>query len=194
MKALIRLKSHLKPGHLYRRADLCKWSNAVDRHLVLLQKNNTLEKLSGGLYYYPENSVFGPVPPSERALIEAFLKDSRYLITSSSLYNSLGVGTTQLYDETIVYNHKRHGLFKLGNRRYKFVMRHHFPKKLTPEFLLIDLIDNINRLPEDSEQILQLAKNKALEFNRRRLLSAAREYGSVHTKKILNELLNVPRK
>ena len=30
------------------------------------------------------------------------------------------VGTTQLYDKTVVYNHKRHGSFSLGGRKFDF--------------------------------------------------------------------------
>jgi hypothetical protein len=30
------------------------------------------------------------------------------------------VGTTQLYDKTVVYNHKRHGNFSLGGRKFDF--------------------------------------------------------------------------
>ncbi len=36
------------------------------------------------------------------------------LLASPNAYNSLGVGTTQLYDKTVVYNHKRHGEFHAG--------------------------------------------------------------------------------
>jgi hypothetical protein len=38
----------------------------------------------------------------------------RFLLTSPNAYNTLGVGTTQLYDKTVVYNHKRHGHFMLA--------------------------------------------------------------------------------
>lgn len=89
-------------------------------------------------------------------------------------YNSLGVGTTQLYNEAIVYNHKRHGVFKLGTRTYKFVRKHYFPTKLSEEFLLVDLVDNIKKLVEDQSRILELVKNKALKLNRRRLLKFAK--------------------
>ena len=35
-------------------------------------------------------------------------------------YNALGLGLTQLYNRLIVYNHKRHGIFKLGNKTFDF--------------------------------------------------------------------------
>jgi hypothetical protein len=115
------LKKKLRRGKVYRRADLQQWSKSVDRHLQELVKEGTLEKLSGGLYYVPEHSTFGNVPAEENDLVEGFLKDNHFLITSPNDYNALGVGTTQLYNTRRVYNHKRHGEFKLGNRSFQLV-------------------------------------------------------------------------
>src|SRR6185312_10897321 len=99
MKKIEELKKHLKRGQVYRRDDLSKWSKSVDRHLDALVEEDTLQKLSHGLYYYPKLSAFGKTPPEEEILIRSFLKDDRFLLTSPSTYNSLGVGTTQLYNE-----------------------------------------------------------------------------------------------
>ncbi len=38
------LKSHLKQGQVYRREELSKWSNAIDRHLDKLVDEGVLEK------------------------------------------------------------------------------------------------------------------------------------------------------
>src|SRR5688572_17067627 len=111
MQKLNDLKNHLKPGEVYRRADLQAWSNAVDRHLQQLVKENALEKLSGGLYYVPKKTAFGKTPAGEHELVRTFLKDDRFVVTSPNDYNGLGVGTTQLYNTRYVYNHKRHGNF-----------------------------------------------------------------------------------
>jgi hypothetical protein len=88
-------------------------------------------------------------------LIKSFLKDDRFLLTSINAYNSLGVGTTQLYNQRTVYNHKRHGDFKLGNKNFSFRVKPHFPKKATPEFLLVDLVNNLDTLAEDQSELLK---------------------------------------
>lgn len=98
MSRLEQLKRHLKRGQVYRSHDLTKWLKSVDRDLDLLQKNGTLEKLSQGLYYYPEKTAFGVVPPDDHTLISSFLKGKRFLVTPPNAYNGLGVGTTQLYN------------------------------------------------------------------------------------------------
>jgi hypothetical protein len=79
-----------------------------------------LTKFARGLYYAPRESVFGPVPPADEDLVAAFLKDRNFLLFSPSAYNAAGLGTTQFYNATWVYNHKRHGVFTLGNRQYDF--------------------------------------------------------------------------
>lgn len=183
------LKKHLRPGEVYRRADLEKWSNAVDRHLRLLQQDGSLSKLSSGVYYCPKKTTFGVVPAEDDKLVEAFLKDHRFLITTPNAYNALGLGTTQLYNETVVYNHKRHGRFKLGGRMFDFRVKPYFPKTLSKEFLMVDLVNNLDRLAEDTEKLLGRIRQKVLEINTGALSRMARDYGSVKTKKLFNELL-----
>ncbi len=102
MTKLQALKKHLRPGQVYRREDLARWSNAVDRHLKQLLDDGTLNKLAGGLYAYPKDTVFGRAPAEDDKLVGTFLKDHRFLLASPNAYNSLGVGTTQLYDKTVV--------------------------------------------------------------------------------------------
>ena len=58
MTKLQELKKHLRPGQVYRREDLARWSNAVDRHLKQLVNDGTLTKLAGGLYLYPKADRF----------------------------------------------------------------------------------------------------------------------------------------
>jgi len=53
MKSLDKVKEHLKPGEVYHRADLKKWSTSIDRHLQELVKDGTIEKLFRGIYYVP---------------------------------------------------------------------------------------------------------------------------------------------
>jgi Family of unknown function (DUF6088) len=191
MTALKEIRDHLNPGQVYRRADIEKWSNAVDRHLSQLQKEKNLLKLSGGMYYCPKESPFGPVPPSDNELVEAFLKDDRFLLTTPNAYNSLGVGTTQLYNETVVYNHKRHGIFKLGVRSFRFVLKHHFPSDLSEEFLLVDLVDHINQLAENRERILNLVKAKAQSMDQKNLKDAILNYGGVRAKKMFKSIMEI---
>lgn len=184
------LEKYLKPGKVYRRSDFEQWFKAVDRHLKQLVKEGTLEKMSRGLYYCPLRASFGKVPPEDGVLIRAFLKSNDFLMTSPNIYNSLGVGTTQLYNKCVVYNHKRRGQVKLGGKVFDFRLRHNFPKKLSKEFLLVDLLNNLKELAEDREKILGNVKAEILKAHGPRMKHAMREYASVRTKVILNKWLS----
>lgn len=190
MSRLEELKSHLKQGHVYRREDMREWSNAIDRHLDKLVEEGVLEKLAQGLYYVPKTSAFGKVPPDEDVLIRGFLKDNRFLLVSPNSYNSLGVGTTQLYNRKVVYNHKRHGRFRLGNREFEFQRKYDFPTKITLEFLLVDLVNNLDDLAEDREEVLTKVLSKAKQLPTQKLKLAVTKYGSLKAKKLFKEVLN----
>jgi hypothetical protein len=189
MTKLDGLKKHLKPGRAYRREELARWSTSVDRHLKQLVEQGVLKKLSGGLYACPKETAFGPAPASDKDVVGAFLKDDRFLLASPNAYNSLGVGTTQLYDQTVVYNHKRHGEFQLGGRKFAFRVKPRFPKSLTKEFLLVDLVNNLDRLAEAKEEVLNRVMERAAASDSARLRRAVREYGNERTKKLFERAL-----
>jgi hypothetical protein len=189
MKQVDALKRKLKPGEVYRRAELEQWSTAIDRHLQELVKAGTLEKLANGLYYVPKQSTFGKAPAEDHELVSAFLKDSRFVIVSPNDYNSLGVGTTQLYNTRRVYNYKRHGDFKLGNRAFHFVRKPYVPEKVTKEFLLVDLLNNLKELAEYETAVVENVKEKAKTMNKARLKYLADHFGTVKTRKLFDSLL-----
>jgi len=186
---LEQLKKHLSPGNVYRRADLGQWSKSVDRHAQALVKVGVLKKLRNGMYYYPKQSFFGSVPAEERALVSTFLKEDDFLLTSPNAYNVLGTGTTQLYNVRFVYNHKRHGRFTLGGQTFEFRRKPRFPKKLTEEFLLVDLVNNLSELAEDREALRARAQSKAKEMDSQRLQNAAKKYGKVSTQRFFKQAL-----
>ena len=184
------LANELQAGRVYRREDLARLSKAVDRHLQELVSAGTLKKLAQGLYYAPKQSSFGPLPPTDEQVVRGFLRDNEFLVFSPSSYNTVGLGTTQLYNSTLVYNHKRHGVFKLGNRQFHFRVKPRFPKKLTPEFLYVDLLNNLDDLAEDRDSVLSQARTKYLSFNQSLLLKTLDNYGSMATRKRVREWVN----
>ncbi|MDP8212237.1 MAG: hypothetical protein P9X22_02960 [Candidatus Zapsychrus exili] len=187
MNALNRLKKHLRSGQVYRRADLEQWSNAIDRHLKKLEKDDVLQKMSRGVYYCYAKASFGNVPPEDEKLVRAFLKSDDFLLTSPNLYNSLGVGTTQLYNKQVVYNHKRHGRFMLGGKSFDFCLKHKFPRVLSKEFLFVDLLNNLNELAEDRDDVLQRVKEKVLKTTGLRMRRVVSAYAGERTKTMFNK-------
>lgn len=188
MKRLAQLKRHLRPGTVYRRADLAQWSKSVDRHAQELVNEGFLTKLQNGLYYHPKESVFGKVPASEMELVRKFLKDDDFLLTTPNAYNKLGVGTTQLYNKTVVYNYKRHGTFELGGHHFEFRRKYKFPKKLTDEFLLVDLVNNLKDLAEDQNAVRARVRSKAVQLESRKLKRAVKQYANAASKKYFDSV------
>jgi hypothetical protein len=189
MKKVDELKAKLQPGQVYHRKGLARWSKAIDRHLKALLADGVLIKLSQGLYYCPKQTAFGDAPPEEKTLIKAFLNDDRFLITSPNVYNGLGIGATQLYNQTVVYNHKRHGELTLGKRTFAFRKKAFFPLELSREFLLVDLVNNLDQLAEDRTALLEQVAKKAATFERAALADAVRTFGGVAAKKFFAQSL-----
>ncbi len=182
------LRQHIKPGHVYRRSDLEYYSSAIDRHLGMLTKDGSLIKLSQGVYYAPKSSKFGLVPPDDVVLVESFLKDSDFLMVKPNVYNTLGLGLTQLYNTTWVYNHKRKGEFKFNGKSFEFKIKSSFPNQLTKEFLLVDLLNNLDELAEDQNQTIKRIPEKLSSFNNEELMRVAQQYGSGRTKQLLKSI------
>lgn len=188
--ALDQLRDVLEPGRVYRRLDLAVFSNAVDRHLKALVNAGDLQKLAAGLYYAPRQSVFGKLPPDDDEVIRGFLRDDDFLVFSPSLYNAAGLGTTQLYNHTVVYNRKRHGRFKLGNRVFDFRMKSYFPNKLSDAFLFVDLLNNADELAEETKTLWARAVVKAQQLSTVELEDALKAYGNMATTKRMREMLH----
>ena len=188
-KTLHKLKESLVPGQVYRRADLAACSSNIDRHLARLVAEGRLTKLSQGMYAAPKTTAFGEAPPETHSLLETFLKDDRFVVYGPSQFNALGLGTTQLYNRLVVFNRKRIGEFTLGGRTYEFHRWREAPKQLTPEFLVVELLNRLDELAEDRDQVAERLKRKLKDFNRRRLLHAASHYGTLSTQRKLDRLL-----
>ena len=191
MKTLKRdnVLSHMKSGVVYRRVGLLPYSNNLDRDLNTLVNQNKLKRPAPGLYYKPKTSRFGLLPPSDEALVKAFLKKP-FLMYSWNDYNSLGLGLTQLYNQVVVYNAERHEEVTLGNRKFAFRRPNNgFPARLTREFLLVDLLNNAKYLTEDVNGLESKIKTKLGEFDHTLLKQLAEQHGKVYTRKLIAALL-----
>ncbi len=183
------LRQHIKQGEVYRRSDLEYYSTAIDRHLATLTKDGTLEKLNQGLYYAPKQSKFGAVPPDDRQVVERFLKDDDFLLVSPNTFNSLGLGLTQLYNTTWVYNHKRKGEFQLNGKIFEFKLKSAFPKHISREYLLVDLLNNLDTLAEDQIHAVYKLPSNVRNFDTDALMKATQQYGTGKTKRTLKSIV-----
>lgn len=186
-----KIREAMKPGRVYRRKELCALSGNLKRDLDKLVGLKELVRAAPGLYYRPRMTRVGPLPAAPEELVRAFLQDQDFLLTSLDDYNPLGLGLTQLYNETIVYNRKRHGRFTLDGRRFSFRRPRNYPPVLSREFLYVDVLNNRAELLEDTAQLEAMVRQRALELNQTALLVAAVNYGKVATRKFFEELARI---
>ncbi len=180
---------NLSAGKVFRRKDLADKHPSVDRELGRYVRSGLVCKAAQGLYYVPKTTPFGQAPPDDEALVAKFLDDKRFLVFNPSSYNTLGLGTTQLYNTTVVYNHKRHGKFMLAGFEFDFREKPHFPSadQVTREFLLVDMLNNLAGLAEDTDTVLKAVQAKLSTFDDKRLQQAITDYASARTRRKLRE-------
>jgi hypothetical protein len=183
-----RLARAMELGRVYRRQELEGITTAVDRDLKTLVTRKTIRKLSGGLYLRPEISEFGTLPAEQKELVRAFLRTEDFLLTSYSFFSGLGLGLTQLYATSLVYNHKRFGNFVLGNLRYEFRRVPAYPREIYKEFLIVDCLNNLHRLPDNTHRVEGILKRRWNEFNTEKVLEAAELYGGPTARRILRRI------
>ncbi len=154
----------LQPGKVYRPAELATWSANPTRLAARLVERGELVRLRHGLYLAPHHSRFGLVPPSDTALLDALLDGSPYLITGPPRWNALGLGTTAVFATTLVYNTLRSGRFDLAGRRFQ-LRRTRFPEPTTPEWFVIDLLNNAQKVGMSAD-VLAEALTRAVRARR----------------------------
>jgi hypothetical protein len=110
---LDKIRQFLVAGKVYRRSDFVDMTSNVDRNLKTLVNEGALRKLQNGLYMAPKETPFGEAMPDEDEILRKFLNDDHFVVYGPSIFNSLGLGTTQLYDKRVVFNRKRHGEMNL---------------------------------------------------------------------------------
>lgn len=189
MSALDKVKKHIMPGRTYRRSDLAELSSNVDRHLQSLVSEGLLKKLSTGLYSAPKTTAFGDSPPEEESLLKTFLKDDHFVVYSPSQFNTLGLGSTQLYNTRVVFNRKRSGEMVVGGRAYTFKLWREAPKTLSTEFLVVEFLNRLNELAEDRNSLLENLRMKLGQMDTSKLNRAAKRFGTISAQKKLKGLL-----
>ena len=113
-------------------------------------------------------------------------------MTSPNAYNQLGLGTTQLYNKRVVYNQKRHGTFPLGNRMVTFERRMNVPRQLSPEFLLVDLVNELGDLAEDQDAVLSAFAKKPKRWTRKSSRGRFRSMANTRRRRGFRRCCNMP--
>lgn len=172
----------LTSGRVYRTAELKRWVSNPTRTAEQLVKTGALMKLRHGLYYRPLRSKWGAVPPSREEVLRAALSNTPFAVTGSGPWNALGLGSTAVFPVPLVYNKKLSREETIGPFRFAF-RRVRFPRRLTAEWFVVDLVQNRRMAGLDAETLAQnlcaaLAEGR---FDATLLTAMAAEYGTRDT-------------
>ena len=78
----------------------------------------------------------------------------------------------------------------LGGKEFDFRFKHKFPKELSEEFLLVDLLNNLNELAEDREDVLQSVKEKVLKKSKSQMRRTVNAYADERTRTLFNQWMS----
>jgi hypothetical protein len=173
----------LVPGRVYRTRDLARWGANPTRLAASLVGSGRLTRLAPGLYLAPLKTRFGAAPPTADALLQALLSGDSYVVTGPERWNALGLGATALSPARWVYNRKRTGDFELGGQRLH-LRRVAFPNRPTAEWLVIDLLENLQFAGVDAA-VVESRLAAALadgRFDLEALREMAERYGTQRTR------------
>ncbi len=176
----------LEPGRVYRTRDLAIWSANAPRLARRLVREGALVPLAHGLFAHPRRGRFGVVPPTDEALMKAFLGGAPFVFTGPSRWNALGLGTTALFAHPLVYNTKRSGTFTLGGRTFA-LKRVGFPPDPLQEWFAVDLLENAAQAGT-SRQDLAAPLRRAVargDLDAGRLRAMAERYGTRATRLVV---------
>ena len=73
---------------------------------------------------------------------------------------------------------------------FDFRRKQKFPKTLSKEFLLVDLLNNLNELAEDREFVLQSVKKKVLKIPKSGLKRMINAYAEKRAEVLFNQLMS----
>jgi len=137
---------------------------------------------------------FGPAPPDRRDLLRAFLDGDAYVITGPPVWNTLGLGSTQMFAHPLVYNRKRSGLFELGGRTFD-LRRVQFPDQPTLEWFVVDLLENLASVCLDRSETAALLAERLTEgaFNPAVLSGMAAKYATKATQALIHRAVEASR-
>lgn len=176
----------MRQGRAYRRQDLATASTAIDRDLKTLVDGGHARKLAGGLYCRTGKNPFGVEAPNENELVRAFLKSKDFLLASNEDFIQLGLGPARLFDNPVVYNHKRSGVYQLGGQRFRFRIVRAYPKSMSREYLLVDLLNHSGEFPGDADRVIENLKSRPHALDREKLAACLERYGRLRARTLLH--------
>ena len=129
--------------------------SAVVKALNRMVQNGELRKISQGLFFKPEMSMFGELQPPQEQIVKDLLISNGKLVgylTGYSIYSKLGL-TTQVSNTIQIGKNDVRGLFKRGQYTISFIkQKNTITSKNIPLLQILDSIRYIKNIPDTTIQ------------------------------------------
>lgn len=162
----------IEEGTIFSYKDFTPFENKMGATAAILSRlaaKGIIKRFSKGMYYKPQNGVFGEVPLQEDQVLESILKKSgnkAAYLTGTMVYNKMGF-TTQIANEYVVATGEFCKPIQKGRIKVRFVKAYcAVEKKYIPLLQLLDVVKDIRNIPgTDPNSTLQLLKIKLKELS-----------------------------
>ena len=180
----------LQPGRVYRTRELAQWGKNPTRLAQRLVQEGKLREAAHGLYYAPMPSRFGPAPTSDHELLRGFLGPEPFVITGPARWNALGLGSTAMFAQTLVYNTRRSAQVLLDGRCF-WLRRVRFPDQPSAEWFIVDLLEHHEMAGASLEELAAALRQtlRAGRWDKERLAQMAHDYASKPTRALVQACL-----
>lgn len=141
--------------------------------LERLQKKGIIKKVSKGIFYKPQKSIFGELPPDYNQILQNFLyeggKRTGY-ITGYALYNQLSLTTQMAFTTTIATNRSRKKI-NMGWLKTNCVKAYvEVTEENYPLLGILDAFKDIKSIPDASvSNVLKILVPKIKAFKKKEI-------------------------
>lgn len=135
-------------GQIFTYDDLKCDKAAAAIELSRLYKKGAIQKLTRGRFYKAAQGTFGPIRPTEEAIVQAYQKAGQGYATGLMAYNRLGL-TTQIPSVIEIATTMEPRTIMIGNTKIKLVRQRRSPKKSNVQLLqILDALRQIKKIPD----------------------------------------------
>ncbi|MDP3443643.1 MAG: DUF6088 family protein [Ignavibacteria bacterium] len=137
-------------GQIFTNDDLKCDKAAAAIELSRLYKKGAIQKLTRGRFYKATQGTFGPIRPTEEAILQAYQKSGKGYETGLMAYNRLGL-TTQIPSVIEIATTMEPRTIMIGNTKIKLVRQRRSPKKTNVQLLqILDALRQIKKVPDST--------------------------------------------
>lgn len=201
MKVALKIKNiidKIPPGKIFKYQDLGISNHeyrAASKAISRLVKGKNVKRISTGVFYKPQKTIFGELKPSENELLRPYLfngKNRVAYVTGPALFNRLKL-TTQVPKNISLASKMKRPVSKVGNIEVRWV-KSYVDVTNRNYFLLeiLDILKDFRKIPDlNKEAAIKRIKAIIIDLNdldRKRLVTYAQEYPP-RTRALLGALL-----